>query len=149
MSQCSFRKSTLQIALVLFAFVPVGIAGAGQSNQLDKLDRLDRAAANRGEATYRTYCKSCHGKEGRGDGALAKDLKFPPANLAELAKRNGGEFPFEMVMETIEHGRSVRGHGSEAMPAWGDAFEMTSQSEAEVKARMVDVANYLWSLQDR
>ncbi len=146
MSQRTFRKSTLQIALVLFAFVPVGIAGAGQSNQPDK---LDRAAANRGEATYRTYCKSCHGPKARGDGALAKDLKFPPANLAELAKRNDGEFPFEMVLETIEHGRSVRGHGSEAMPAWGDAFEMTSQSEAEAKARMVDVANYLWSLQDR
>ncbi|GMR24686.1 MAG: hypothetical protein BMS9Abin37_3269 [Acidobacteriota bacterium] len=146
MSQCSLWKSMLRIALVLSAFVPVGIAGAGQSNQPDE---IDRTAATRGELTYRTYCKSCHGREARGDGALAKDLKVQPANLAELATRTGGEFPFEMVMQTIEHGRSVRGHGSEDMPAWGDAFEMTSESEAEAKAKMADLAHYLWSIQDK
>jgi len=124
----------------------MGLSRAGQSNQPEK---IDRAAANRGEPTYRTYCKSCHGTKAHGDGALAKDLKIPPANLAELGKRNGGEFPFEMVMDTIEHGRSVRGHGSEDMPAWGDAFEMTAESEGEAKAKMVDVANYLWSLQGK
>lgn len=110
-------------------------------------DGIDDAAAFRGKLTYETYCKACHGATATGDGALANDLKVRPANLAELAARNGDVFPLDMVIETITHGRSVRGHGSEDMPAWGDAFEMTTRSEAEAKTKMNELAHYLWSLQ--
>ena len=144
MSQGTSWMSTLRNVAVLVGAVSVCMASAGQSDQPEK---LDRAAASRGEMTFRTYCSSCHGKEARGDGALAKDLKVEPANLTELSKRNDGEFPFEMVVETIDHGRSVRGHGTEDMPAWGDAFEMTSQTEAEARAKMAELANFLWSVQ--
>lgn len=143
MLQCSAWKPGL-IVLALFVAAPLALAA---SRQADRPETVDRPSAHRGEPTYRTYCSSCHGKQARGDGPLAKDLKVQPANLSELAKRNEGEFPFEMVVETIEHGRSVRGHGTEDMPAWGDAFEMTSQSEAEASAKMTELAHYLWTLQ--
>lgn len=110
-------------------------------------DKPDPTKAFRGKSSFNTYCGSCHGKQALGDGPLAKDLKFQPANLTELSKRNNGTFPFDMVKETIEHGRSVRGHGSKDMPAWGDAFEMTEQTAEAAQEKVLELAHYLWSLQ--
>jgi mono/diheme cytochrome c family protein len=142
MSQRSF--GTLKIVLGLLVALPVAMTAASESSQPQK---VDSSAAYQGELTFRTYCSSCHGKQARGDGPLANDLKVQPANLTELSKKNEGEFPYEMVITTIENGRNVRGHGTEDMPAWGDAFEMTSQNEAEAKAKISQLAHFLWSLQ--
>lgn len=126
----------------------VGVACSLPATSLHAQEqKLDRSAAIQGAEIFRTYCASCHGREAKGDGPLAKDLKVPPANLTELNERHGGEFPYEMVVDTIEHGRSVRGHGTQDMPAWGDAFKMTSQSETEVQAKIRQLAHYLWSVQ--
>lgn len=139
MSQRRVGNLSFSVFLVLVIVVPLVLAS--------QPTKVDTALAYNGEATFRTYCSSCHGKSARGDGPLAKDLKVPPANLTELAKRNGGEFPYSMVLSTIEHGRDVRGHGTEDMPAWGGAFEMTSESEAGAKKKMNELVHYLWSLQ--
>jgi mono/diheme cytochrome c family protein len=109
----------------------------------------DTIKAVEGTRLYKTYCASCHGKEARGDGPLAKDLKAQPADLTRLSANHGGEFPFDMVIETINHGRSVKGHGTQEMPAWGDAFEMTSESKTEARVMMEQIAHYLWSLQSK
>lgn len=109
----------------------------------------DTAAAVDGQRYFRTYCSSCHGRSATGDGPLAKDLKVAPADLTKLSERNGGEFPFEMVIRTIDHGRSVRGHGTQDMPAWGDAFQMTSESKDQSRKMMTDLANYLWTIQSK
>jgi mono/diheme cytochrome c family protein len=108
---------------------------------------LDATRAAKGEKLFRTYCSACHGKTAVGDGPLAKDLKAAPANLTRLIEKNGGTFPFDMVIKTIDNGRSVRGHGTQDMPAWGDAFKMTSDSPEESKEMMRDLAHYLWSIQ--
>lgn len=142
MTHGSSWKLSLEVLLALAVAASTGVAG-----QSDQPTEIDRSAAHRGQSTFRTYCSSCHGKEALGDGPLAKDLKVQPANLTELSKRNGGEFPYEMVITTIEHGRSVRGHGTEDMPAWGNAFKMTSETEAEAKAKMSELAHFLWSKQ--
>ena len=112
-------------------------------------EKLDLRMADEGGRLFRTYCGSCHGKTAVGDGPLAKDLKVAPANLTQLSEKNGGTYPFAMVMETIDHGRKVRGHGTEDMPAWGDAFKMTSQSDEQSKRMMRELAHYLWSLQPK
>jgi mono/diheme cytochrome c family protein len=108
---------------------------------------LDKALALSGQPIFKTYCGSCHGRTAMGDGPLAKDLKVAPANLTKLSEKNGGVFPFEMVMETIELGRSVRGHGTEDMPAWGAAFKTTAESPEKARQMMRELAHYLWSLQ--
>lgn len=36
-----------------------------------------------GAKLYATYCASCHGSEGKGDGPVATSLKPPPANHAD------------------------------------------------------------------
>jgi hypothetical protein len=33
------------------------------------------------------------------------------------------------------------------MPAWGDAFQMTSENKDQARKMMSDLANYLWTLQ--
>ena len=43
-----------------------------------------------GSQIYQTYCVSCHGKAGLGDGLAAKGLKPPPRNLVEGQWKKGG-----------------------------------------------------------
>ena len=46
----------------------------------------------KGEDLYRAYCEQCHGRDGKGDGPAAPDLKKPPGDLTQLAARNNGKF---------------------------------------------------------
>lgn len=43
-----------------------------------------------GSQIYQTYCVSCHGNAGLGDGLAAKGLKPPPRNLVEGKWTKGG-----------------------------------------------------------
>ena len=128
--------------------VAVGLLlAAASANAQDT--KLDTGMAVSGERLFRMYCGSCHGKTAKGDGPLAKDLKVAPADLTKLSETNGGTFPFEMVTKTIDHGRSVRGHGTEDMPAWGAAFKATAENADDAKRMMRELAHYLWSLQPK
>lgn len=139
-------QAILALALLTIALAGTAIAAAASAGQPAQ---VDRAAAVRGERTFRTYCASCHGKEARGDGPLAKDLRAAPADLTQLSAKNEGKFPFQMVTETINHGRTVRGHGTEDMPAWGDAFKMTSDTEVAAQTKVEELAHYLWTIQKK
>ena len=101
-----------------------------------------------GHADYQVYCSSCHGTEGRGDGAIAKSLKQRPSDLTQLAKRNDGVFPAKKVFDTID-GRKATAHGGPDMPAWGDVFAKATESAgAENAAARIDVlVEYLQTLQ--
>lgn len=131
----------LLLALVVACLPALVQVGAAQER------KLDRAAASRGRSTFKTFCASCHGSEAKGDGPLAEHLKARPADLTGLSARNDGTFPFEKVIDTINHGRRIPGHGTEDMPSWGDAFAATEGSEAAARAKMEDLAHFLWSLQ--
>lgn len=104
-----------------------------------------------GGEVFRTYCASCHGASARGDGPLAGSMARKPANLTEIAKRNGGEFPTELVFRTIDGREPVRGHGGPDMPVWGDAFLRSRDAgDAErVKAVIQSLVDYLGSIQLR
>ena len=47
-----------------------------------------------GEIEYQNYCAVCHGADGKGQGIMNKYLTVRPADLTQLAKKNGGTFPF-------------------------------------------------------
>ena len=104
-----------------------------------------------GAEVFRTYCASCHGTSARGDGPLAASMRKRPANLTEIAKRNGGEFPSDMVFRTIDGRQPVRGHGGPDMPVWGDAFERSREAgdQARVKSVIQSLVDYLASIQLR
>jgi nucleotide-binding universal stress UspA family protein len=104
-----------------------------------------------GAEVFRTYCASCHGTAARGDGPLASAMIKKPANLTEIAKRNGGLFPSDLVFRTIDGRQPVRGHGGPDMPVWGDAFSKSREAgDADrVKAVIQSLVDYLDSIQLR
>ena len=104
-----------------------------------------------GRALFVTYCASCHGTGGRGDGPAAAGLRTPPADLTMFAARNGGRFPAERTRRIID-GREagVRAHGNLEMPVWGDAFRRREGlSDAASRARVDAIVGYLESIQQR
>ena len=74
-----------------------------------------------------------------------------PANLTEIAKRNGGTFPAEIVFRTIDGKSPIRGHGGPDMPVWGDAFARSREAgdQDRVKAVIQSLVDYLESIQVR
>lgn len=102
-----------------------------------------------GGEVFRTYCATCHGPLGRGDGPLASSMRRKPADLTEIAKRNGGEYPSEIVYRTIDGKTPVRGHGGPDMPVWGDAFARSRDGgdELAVKERIDSLVNFIRTLQ--
>ena len=59
-----------------------------------------------GQTLFVTYCAVCHGKAADGTGPMASVLKVRVANLTHIAKRHGGQFPFEEVSRRIEGSES-------------------------------------------
>lgn len=104
-----------------------------------------------GGEIFRTYCAACHGTSARGDGPLASSMTRKPADLTEIAKRNGGVYPSELVFRTIDGKNPVRGHGGPDMPVWGDAFARSRDGgdQEKVKNIITSLVAYLESIQAR
>jgi mono/diheme cytochrome c family protein len=102
-----------------------------------------------GDQLFKTYCASCHGKSAKGDGPLADSLRFRPADLTLIARRNGGKFDADNVYRVIDGREPVKGHGGTDMPVWGDAFKRSVEgySEKAVKERIQALVDYLKTIQ--
>jgi mono/diheme cytochrome c family protein len=104
-----------------------------------------------GSYTFRTYCASCHGENGKGDGPLAENLRFHPPDLTRIAKRTGGEFPAKKVTQIVDGREPLEGHGGPDMPVWGDAFKNaeTGFDDERVKLKIRAVVDHLAKLQEK
>jgi len=100
-----------------------------------------------GPEMYKTWCATCHGVDGKGNGPAAAALKKAPADLTALAKNNHGKFPTERVRDFIEGKDVVPAHGSREMPIWGDIFRTIADTPQAVTYRVVTLSTYLESLQ--
>ncbi len=134
-------RSLAIVAAVLFSATGI----AAQEPTADEL-----ALVYKGMASYRLFCKNCHGDVGEGDGPVGEFLKIPPADLTQVTAENGGEFPEERIFQVIEGRRNVRGHGSE-MPLWGDAFQKTEETtDPEViRQKILALVKYVESIQEK
>lgn len=74
--------------------------------------------ADTGPSLYQAECAGCHGADARGDGPFARGLDRTPPDLTLIAARNGGVFPRDQVMSTID-GLQRDAHFSVAMPEFG------------------------------
>ena len=97
-----------------------GVAGFGLEADVEAEPTPARPStvAHPGEAPYRTWCATCHGISGRGDGPTARWLDPPPRNFTrgEYKWRStpSGALPTDAdLLATIDTG--VRGT---AMPGW-------------------------------
>ncbi|PSJ56683.1 cytochrome C [Mesorhizobium soli] len=105
-----------------------------------------------GQEEFRTYCASCHGISGRGNGIMAELLVKKPADLTVLAKNNGGRFPQDKVIATIDGRVEVAGHGAREMPVWGKIFRSdheATNSAVSAEDRILALAYYIRSIQQR
>jgi mono/diheme cytochrome c family protein len=107
--------------------------------------RLD----SNGATLFKTFCANCHGDGGRGNGALAGQMRHMPADLTKFARRNGGVFPRERVRQILD-GTGVASHGDRDMPVWGSLFKMGYGGRAEsVEARIDALVMHLEAIQER
>lgn len=102
-----------------------------------------------GKAMYMEYCASCHGADGKGNGPAAPALKTAPANLTQLAAKNGGTFPDAHIMQVIKGDSAIAGHGSKDMPVWGPVFLQMGHDTAQVQLRIRNLTRYLESIQQK
>ncbi|MET0551582.1 MAG: c-type cytochrome [Vicinamibacteria bacterium] len=104
-----------------------------------------------GPALYKTYCSSCHGASGEGDGPIADALRYRPADLTKLAQRAKGSFARDKVHQMIDGRVPVKGHGGPDMPLWGDAFKRSGDGygDAGVRERIAAIVDHLESIQVR
>lgn len=100
-----------------------------------------------GKEDFETYCASCHGESGRGDGPIAEFLALEAADLTKLARKNGGSFPSERVAQIIDGRQEVKVHGPRDMPVWGDWFNSeASQPGLRAKEREIIVSERISAL---
>ncbi len=123
------------LAVALVTLASVSLAGAEDSPAVDW-----------GRDLYMSYCVSCHGWTGKGDGPAGLALKSPPADLTQLSARNGGEFPTTQVKRYIEGETLIQAHGSRQMPVWGKVFRRESTG-SEARMQYFALAKFLESIQ--
>jgi len=131
----------------------------------------DDPAVALGQKLYTQYCASCHGADGKGNGPEAAKLDPKPGDLTQIAKKNGGKFPFYETMLLIS-GRSAtaqdqntdlpglspgnipKAHGDPKMPVWGEVFSREELSKGtsmdlqmQATGKIMLITEYLQSIQ--
>ena len=87
-----------------------------------------------GKKLYASFCASCHGERGKGDGVAAGSLPVKPQDHTNAAVMN--QLSDQQLMDVITKGGSAVGK-STFMPAWG-----ASLNERQVR----DVVAYIRTL---
>jgi mono/diheme cytochrome c family protein len=104
--------------------------------------------SNSGKQMFNSYCAVCHGTDAKGSGPAAAALKSVPADLTQLAQKNGGKYPSAHVASVIRGQATMPSHGSQDMPIWGPLFSSISQGhEGQVQQRTANLVQYIETLQ--
>ncbi len=136
----SLRITLTALAMAAFSAAP----GFGQTIKPVPVTSTNPTS---GKEMYKEYCAVCHGVDGKGGGPAAVALKKVPTDLTQLAIRNNGKFPGEKVARNIEGDEMVLSHGSNDMPVWGSLFKSLGGSDNIVRMRVVNLTEYLRSMQ--
>jgi mono/diheme cytochrome c family protein len=118
-----------------------------QEKTNDQLEQLIYSV--KGPDLFRAHCAACHGSDAMGNGPLASALTTKPADLALLAKNNGGQFPSARVRKTITGDDVLASHGSREMPIWGPIFHQIEADQDFGNVRLKNLVKYLESIQQK
>ncbi len=84
------------------------------------------STAFEGRKLYVSYCMLCHGKTGKGDGALSKAMKITPADLTTTIRSRSNTILTKIITgsgtQTIT-GRDRHNILNDAMPEWNNIFD--------------------------
>lgn len=95
----------------------------------------ENLSTSTGAELYRSYCASCHGRGGEGDGPVAPFFKLQPPDLTLIARRSGGAFPAERVRRIVDGRENIAPHGVREMPVWGIGFAMIADDPSGANAK--------------
>lgn len=142
---CLGRTTALVVAFVVY----LG-SGAAASQKQQPHAATQKTDIKAGAETFGTYCASCHGKQGKGDGPVAAALKIAPSDLTALARKYEGKFPRGYVSAVLIFGKRVASHGSNDMPVWGAKFrKIDPEHDRSGQKHIDDLIAYLESIQTK
>lgn len=123
-----------------------------EAERADTTAALPTGEDGPGRILYLTYCQSCHGAAGHGDGPAASSLRERPPDLTRLWERYGTPLDREPLVEYIDGRWLVDVHGPREMPLWGQEFFEDAPPMAPglegVKRHLIEVlVGYLETLQ--
>ena len=147
MSVPRLERAALAVSL---AGLAVGLAACPQ--RTDPTAAAPASEGGPGRILYLTYCQSCHGLSGRGDGPAATSLRAEPPDLTRLWERFGTPLDRERLIEYIDGRWLVGSHGPREMPVWGreffeDPLPMTPNLEGAKRHLFGVLSDYLETLQ--
>lgn len=96
------------LALALYWVIPLALATTAQADLA------------KGKTAYSTYCASCHGNVGKGDGPAAAGLNPKPKDLSDGAYTS--KLTDQYMMDITKKGGAALGK-SALMPPWGTALK--------------------------
>jgi mono/diheme cytochrome c family protein len=102
-----------------------------------------------GKDLFHSYCASCHGAAGKGDGPVAPALNSKVADLTTISQRHGGTFRQVWIGQLIEGNDSVIAHGTREMPIWGPIFHQIENDHDYGHVRLKNVTDYLRTMQEK
>jgi mono/diheme cytochrome c family protein len=116
-------KRILFIAIILVALLTACSEGDGAETESEAAATLEPVpaefagksnpfgaeAATQGQETFQTYCATCHGPEGQGDGPAGQSLDPKPRDLAGLQAKVGDDYLYWRISN---------GKTGTAMVAW-------------------------------
>lgn len=104
-----------------------------------------------GKDLFESYCASCHGTSGRGDGPVSKSLAVEVPDITRYAQRHGRPFDRELVERIIDGRHVIAAHRTRMMPVWGEAFSISHlgdpDAERATRLQIERLADYVWQLQ--
>jgi len=113
--------------LGVFAILALSSAGLGA---------VEAQNLAEGKKLYASYCTSCHGDGGKGDGVAARSLPVKPADHTNGAVMN--QLSDKFLMEIVAKGGSGVSK-SGFMPAWGSS--LSDKQILELVAYVRSIAN--------
>ena len=142
--------SFYRVAAFFSSFLLISVLIYAQTKPELKYVPVPSTSAASGKEMYKSYCASCHGEIGKGNGPAAVALKATPSDLTRLSKNNGGKFPADRVMSILRGQATVTAHGNRDMPVWGPVFWHMSQGhEGEVQQRIANLTHYIELMQQK
>ncbi len=144
------RTAAAACLIVISCVIAIACARAARAQDQPSAD-ASQLAAGRGD--FIKHCAPCHGTNGKGHGPevnVIPDIK--PADLTLIERKNGGVFPTQEVIDTIDGRKKIPSHERFDMPFWGVNFqeegkEFTPESEAKSNARIQAIVTYVETIQ--
>jgi mono/diheme cytochrome c family protein len=117
-------------------------------NYLQSRQYLAPAKIPSGEELYEQDCALCHGHDLKGARPDLPPFTAPP-DLTMLARKHGGTFPEDYVMNIVETGSAIPAHGPTQMPIWGTDFTRNQWGEQGTALRIANLLTYIKSRQEK